>query len=59
MMHGYGQFYWKNGQVFKGQYDLDKKNGNGVLILGDGTIIEATWKNGKIHGKGKVTKKNG
>lgn len=59
MMHGYGQFYWTNGQIFKGQYDLDKKNGNGVLILGDGTTIEATWKNGKIHGKGKVTKKSG
>lgn len=30
-----------------------------MLILGDGTTIEANWKNGKIHGTGRVIKKNG
>ena len=58
-MHGYGQFKWKNGQIYKGNYEFDKKHGNGTLILGDETMIEAKWIEGKIHGKGKVTKKNG
>lgn len=30
-----------------------------MLVLGDGTVIEAKWKAGKIHGKGKVKKKTG
>jgi 1-phosphatidylinositol-4-phosphate 5-kinase len=59
MMHGYGEFRWTNGQMFKGYYDRDKKQGEGVLVLGDGTVIQAVWVKGKIHGKGKVTKKSG
>ncbi len=58
-MHGYGQFKWKNGQLFKGYYEFDKKHGDGTLILGDGTTVDGKWVDGKIHGKGKVTKKNG
>jgi hypothetical protein len=51
-MQGKGIFTWKNGQVFEGSYQNDQKHGPGRLRLEDGSVIEATWVDGKPHGKG-------
>lgn len=48
MMHGFGIFKWPNGQIFKGNYECDKKQGKGELILADGTVVNGRWINGKL-----------
>ena len=48
MMHGLGIFYWPNGQIFKGHYQNDKKEGKGELKLFDGTVIKGKWRGGKL-----------
>ena len=58
-MHGNGMFCWTNGQIFKGCYQNDFKNGPGRLEFPDGTIVESTWVNGKLHGKGLISNKEG
>ena len=57
-MHGLGIFYWPNGQVFKGFYQHDKKEGKGELKLFDGTVIKGKWKNGKLEGMSEVRQKD-
>jgi hypothetical protein len=58
-MEGKGKFVWKNGQKYTGMYKRDRKNGKGVLELSDGTVVEGTWVDGKLHGKGMVTNAKG
>jgi hypothetical protein len=36
MIHGYGIFYYTDGWVYEGDFKLDKKDGPGVLTLGNG-----------------------
>lgn len=55
-MHGLGIFTWPNGQVFKGNYENEKKCGRGELRLGDGTLIKGNWINGKLEGPSEVIK---
>jgi len=35
------------------------KHGEGKLYLPDGTLIEATWENGVLHGNGHMTHADG
>ena len=46
-MHGYGDFSWADGRVYKGEYVDDKKEGQGVFIWPDGREYNGMWKNGK------------
>ncbi len=43
MIHGYGMFFYKDGRVYEGDFRLDKKDGPGVLTLGNGQTIKGIW----------------
>lgn len=47
-MHGIGIFQWPNGQIYKGNYEHDKKHGKGQLTLCDGTVMKGRWIEGKL-----------
>lgn len=39
-MHGFGEFKWPNGKIYKGFYKADVKDGQGKLIWPDGREYE-------------------
>ena len=43
LKHGYGEFYWESGDVYKGAYENDKRHGYGELSWTDGTIYKGEW----------------
>jgi hypothetical protein len=47
-MSGNGTYYWSTGDTFVGEFDRDRRDGNGLLTLLTGEIYETTWKNGKM-----------
>lgn len=55
-MDGFGVFTWPNGQVFKGNYEKEKKQGQGQLRLADGTLIKGNWVDGRLEGQSDVIK---
>ena len=42
-MHGYGEFKWADGRVYKGDYKEDLKDGWGVFEWPDGRKYEGNW----------------
>ena len=53
-MHGYGEFYWRDGKKYKGFYKNDKKEGFGVYFWAEpNRIYVGFWKNGKQEGLGR------
>lgn len=49
--HGYGTYTYKNGDTFEGVWNMDVKDGAGIFISRDGSLVESgTWKNGVKHG---------
>lgn len=38
-MHGYGEFYWPNGQYYKGYYKEDIKHGEGEFRWNNGYVF--------------------
>ena len=57
-MHGQGEFYWPEGQVYKGGFKNDQKDGYGELSWGDGILFKGNYKNGKREGEGVMIKNN-
>lgn len=51
-MHGFGEFHWTNGEVFKGNFKNDLKDGYGELDWGNGKIFKGNYKEGKREGEG-------
>lgn len=43
LKHGYGEFFWESGDVYKGAYENDKRHGYGELTWTDGTIYKGEW----------------
>jgi len=52
-MHGKGEFTWKDGRKYKGDYVYDKKHGYGLFEFGDGRVYNGQWKDGVQHGDGE------
>lgn len=59
--NGRGKFIFANGDVYEGQYELNKatgtieRQGYGVLTSKDGTLYSGVWKNDKLNGSGSFT----
>ncbi len=51
--HGYGIYYWNNGDKFTGNWVNAKRTGLGVYYWKDGNYIEGIWSNSKVS---KITK---
>ena len=51
-MHGEGEFQFPNGNVYKGEFRDDMKDGHGDLFYSNGEHYEGQWANDKAHGKG-------
>lgn len=48
-----------NGEKYEGEYDMDKKHGQGKMTYADGSYYEGTWHKDVMHGHGKfVTSDN-
>ena len=54
-MHGEGILKLPNGEIYKGSYVEDKKEGHGVFLWPNGKCYDGGWKNGKQHGVGTFT----
>jgi hypothetical protein len=53
-MHGYGEFYWKDGKIYVGYYVNDKKEGFGIYYWSNpGRAYLGFWVNGRQEGVGK------
>ncbi len=58
-MHGQGVYTWKDGRMYKGQYNMDKKHGYGEYRWADGRVYTGEWAHGKQHGQGEYIMPNG
>ena len=58
-MHGYGKIEWADGRRYEGEYENDKKQGQGIFYWADGRKYVGTWKDGQQHGQGDYYQKNG
>ena len=60
MQDGEGTFTWANGAVYEGEWKDNKFNGQGTLILTDGTKYKGGFVNGLEEGERRSRKdKNG
>ena len=44
--HGYGSFYWKDGRVYEGSWNLGKQHGYGAFVTKEGEKKYGLWLNG-------------
>jgi len=42
-MHGFGIYTWPDGRRYEGNYQYNKKEGEGIYIAGDKSIFEGLW----------------
>jgi hypothetical protein len=52
--HGYGSFYWKDGDVYTGTWKDGRRHGFGRLEWASGGSYEGEWRNGDRHGPGTI-----
>ena len=52
-MEGEGIFKWKDGSMYKGNFNKGNINGNGIFNWQDGRIYKGEFLNGEIEGKGE------
>ena len=45
--HGYGEYFWPDGRIYKGNWVNGKQDGEGIFIRPDKTMIKGEWRNGK------------
>lgn len=50
--HGFGEFIWATGSIFKGNFVDDKKRGYGEMMWADGHCFRGFWKEGSQNGLG-------
>ena len=55
--HGKGTLYYRSGEVYKGDFVLDKCHGYGQYTYANGDIHYGAWYNGKKQGKGVLVVK--
>jgi 1-phosphatidylinositol-4-phosphate 5-kinase len=46
LKHGLGEYRWASGNLYKGEYKFDKRDGYGQMKWADGSSFEGNWKNG-------------
>ena len=51
-MSNTGEYYFNNGNVYKGEFNRGKMNGKGTYTWGDGAVYEGEWYNDMRHGRG-------
>ena len=54
--HGYGVYYFTNGDVYHGDFRDGTISNYGIMKYRDGGIYKGYWKNGIQHGFGKVVR---
>jgi len=56
---GKGEYIWKNGQRYVGEFRDNKINGTGTVYFINGNVYTGEWKDEAMSGKGEYTWKNG
>jgi len=59
LRNGFGQYRWKDGAEYTGQWRDDKMEGYGRIIHSDKDIYEGYWTNNRAEGKGVFLRKDG
>lgn len=49
---GYGCYYYKNGDIYEGEFENGQRNGFGEYKYSDGCVYRGEWNNEKKEGKG-------
>tara|TARA_R110000772_G_scaffold129517_4_gene237674 strand:- start:2581 stop:3258 length:678 start_codon:yes stop_codon:yes gene_type:complete len=57
--NGYGEYVWKDGDKYSGNFRKGKRNGKGINEWSDGSRYDGEWLKNKIHGQGIYTNANG
>ena len=47
-MHGYGRIFYENGETYIGEFEEDKKSGQGMQIHPFKKVRRGTWKNDRF-----------
>ncbi|MGC6366536.1 MAG: MORN repeat-containing protein [Candidatus Marinamargulisbacteria bacterium] len=50
--HGYGTYYYTDGNKYEGEWKDGERHGNGTYYFNDGSRYEGEWKDGQQHGYG-------
>lgn len=58
-LHGWGTLYFANGDVYRGQWNKNKREGQGILNTADGLSYQGTFFQNQLHGEGRVYDQNG
>lgn len=53
-----GEFKWRNGTRYIGEYKKDQKDGYGEFIWNENKKYRGQWKNGHMNGYGVLEKDN-
>ena len=54
-MHGNGIYKWPDGNIYKGEYKNNIREGEGEFIWKDGRKFKGKFKNGRPNGQGFLT----
>jgi hypothetical protein len=57
--HGYGVFFFDNGDKYEGDFERGKRYGRGTMVYSDGAVYEGDWVAGKREGVGVLTSAEG
>ena len=57
--HGFGTYYWNNGDRYEGNWKDGNYDGKGVFHYADGERFVGYWKDDKKHGEGTYYYKDG
>ncbi len=52
-------FTWASGNIYKGEYKEDERDGYGEMKWTDGSVYQGEWNRGIQHGYGKMIFPNG
>ena len=53
LRHGHGEVRYDAGNIYSGQWRLDKREGVGRFEFACGDVYEGQWASGRYHGRGK------
>jgi hypothetical protein len=53
MKEGWGEMQYADGSIYQGEFHLEKRHGQGILLLPNGDRYEGVWFNDQKEGPGK------